>query len=42
MYNLQLYVIYYFITNNNNNNNNNLYSYSGYTYRIIIVHNNKV
>ena len=26
----------------NNNNNNNLYSYSGYTYRIIIVHNNKV
>ena len=28
--------------NNNNNNNNNLYSYSRYTYRITIVHNNKV
>ena len=24
----------------NNNNNNNLYSYSRYTYRITIVHNN--
>ena len=24
------------------NNNNNLYSYSRYTYRITIVHNNKV
>ena len=28
--------------NNNNNNNNNLYSYSRYTYRITIVHNNKI
>ena len=30
------------VSNNNNNNNNNLYSYSRYTYRITIVHNNKV
>ena len=28
--------------NNNNKKNNNLYSYSRYTYRITIVHNNKV
>ena len=27
---------------NNNDNNKNLYSYSRYTYRIIIVHKNKV
>ena len=30
------------VNNNNNNYNNNLYSYSRYTYRITVIHNNKV